>query len=114
MSTNIRNVAVPAISRRVLVVDDNRDAADTMAAMLRLLGHQSRALYDPNGVEAEVDDFGAEVVFLDVGMPGRSGYEVARALREGQHRSLIICALTGWGNRRIASARHWPGSTITW
>ncbi len=82
---------------RVLVVDDNRDAADTLVMMLRLLGHETRASYDPFAVEAEVAQFAPDIVFLDVGMPGRSGYEVARALRSGGAPGLTIVAVTGWG-----------------
>ncbi|QSX79104.1 response regulator [Agrilutibacter solisilvae] len=83
---------------RVLVVDDNRDAADTLATLIRILGHDVSQLYDPYAVEQEVDRFAPDLVFLDVGMPGRSGFDVARALRErpgGDALSLV--AVTGWG-----------------
>ena len=83
--------------RRVLIVDDNHDAADTLAMMVRLLGHETRAVYDPQTVEGEVSAFGPEIVFLDVGMPGRSGYDVARALRDMHGSALVIVAVTGWG-----------------
>ncbi|MGJ4802049.1 response regulator [Luteimonas sp. SDU82] len=84
---------------RVLVVDDNRDAADTLALMVRTLGHEVVQLYDPAGVEAEVERFSPHLVLLDVGMPGRSGYDIARALRarRGQD-ALSIVAVTGWGH----------------
>ena len=83
---------------RALVVDDNRDAADTLAMMLELLGHETRRLYDPHAVPAEVEAFKPEVVFLDVGMPGLSGYDLARLLRsrpDGDR--LLLAAVTGWG-----------------
>ncbi|MDR0184361.1 response regulator [Lysobacter arvi] len=83
--------------RRVLIVDDNHDAADTLAMMVRLLGHETHAVYDPKTVEDEVSAFGPEIVFLDVGMPGRSGYDVARALRDLHGSALVIVAVTGWG-----------------
>jgi len=83
--------------RRVLIVDDNHDAADTLAMMVRLLGHETRAVYDPKTVEGEVAAFAPEIVFLDVGMPGRSGYDVARALRNAHGAGLVIVAVTGWG-----------------
>ena len=88
--------AEPAL--RVLVVDDNRDAADTLATMLRMLGHDAEQLYDPQAVEAEVERFQPDLVFLDLGMPGRSGFEVARALRaRAGGDQLLLVALTGWG-----------------
>jgi signal transduction histidine kinase len=85
-------------ARRALVVDDNRDAADTMAMMLEMLGLEVQRLYDPQAVEDAVAGFGPELVFLDVGMPGRSGHDVARALRaaSGGER-LVLVAVTGWG-----------------
>jgi signal transduction histidine kinase len=99
----------PAGSRRILVLDDNRDAADTLAMMLELLGHDVRRLYDPQQAVDEVERFDPELVFLDIGMPNLSGYELARRLREqprGSERVLI--AVTGWGQpddrRRTAEA----------
>ena len=84
--------------QRALVVDDNRDAADTLAMMLELLGLEVRCLYDPLGFEACFDAFQPRVLFLDVGMPGRSGYDVARSLRSGeQGDAVLLVAVTGWG-----------------
>jgi signal transduction histidine kinase len=83
---------------RVLVVDDNRDAADTLSMMVRMLGHDVTQIYDPQQVEAEVDRFAPDLVFLDVGMPGRSGYDIARSLRRRRDgEALEIVAVTGWG-----------------
>ncbi len=84
-------------SRRMLVVDDNRDSADTLAAMLRMLGQDARAIYDPLRVEEELRSFDPAVMFLDVGMPGRSGYDIARSVRDGGADDLVIVAVTGWG-----------------
>jgi signal transduction histidine kinase len=85
-------------ARRALVVDDNRDAADTLAMMLELLGLEVRRLYDPQSVEDVAASFAPELVFLDVGMPGRSGHDVARALRAtGGGERLVLVAVTGWG-----------------
>lgn len=84
--------------RRVLIVDDNRDAADTLAMMVRLLGHDVTQIYDPQQVEAEVDRFVPNLLFLDVGMPGRSGYDIATSLRARPGGDgLEIVAVTGWG-----------------
>ena len=83
---------------RALVLDDNRDAADTLSMMLDLLGLQVRTIYDPNQFEDAFAAFPADAVFLDVGMPGRSGYEVATALRATPAgRDVLLIAVTGWG-----------------
>lgn len=84
--------------KRVLVVDDNRDAAETLAMMIELLGHDVKSLCDPHAAVAEIASFNPEIVFLDVGMPGLSGYELARQLRRlpgGD--ALLVVAVTGWG-----------------
>jgi signal transduction histidine kinase len=84
--------------RRALVLDDNRDAADTLAMMLELLGLEVRTLYDPTAFEDNYAAFLPDVVFLDVGMPGRSGYDVAAALRAAPRGSdVLLVAITGWG-----------------
>jgi signal transduction histidine kinase len=84
--------------RRALVLDDNRDAADTLSMMLDLLGFQVRTLYDPVQFEETFAAFPADAVFLDVGMPGRSGYDVAAALRAAPGgRDVLLVAVTGWG-----------------
>ncbi|GAB3729261.1 hypothetical protein GCM10028862_07520 [Luteimonas pelagia] len=83
---------------RTLVVDDNRDSADTLAMMIELLGHQVKRAYDPHEVEGIVADYKPEIVFLDVGMPGLSGYDLARVLRarpDGD--AMLLVAVTGWG-----------------
>ncbi|MEO5622268.1 MAG: response regulator [Dokdonella sp.] len=97
------SIPAPAIAQsggqcRVLVVDDNQDAADTLAMMLQLLGHQAHCIYDPRAVVDAVDAFVPDIVFLDIGMPGLSGYDVARNLRAHPGGdSLILVAVTGWG-----------------
>jgi PAS domain S-box-containing protein len=84
--------------RRVLVVDDNRDGADSLARMLRLMGHDVHLAYDgQQGVEAAVALL-PEVVFLDIGMPKLNGYEAAQLIRtEHVSRDMVLIALTGWG-----------------
>ncbi len=86
------------IRRRVLVVDDNHDAANSMAIMLGLAGDEVRTAF--NGIEAvEVaETFQPHVILMDVGMPRLNGYEAARRIRKQPWaRSVIIIALTGWG-----------------
>ncbi|QOW18597.1 response regulator [Lysobacter ciconiae] len=98
------------VARRVLVVDDNRDAADTLAMMVQLLGHDVRRLYDPHAVVAEVQAFRPELVFLDVGMPGLSGYDLAPQLRglPGVPEPTIV-AVTGWGQPEDRLRTHEAG-----
>ena len=86
-------------TRRVLVIDDNIDAAESLAELLRVSGHEAQAVHD--GAEALVAARGLppEVVFLDLGLPGMDGYEVARRLRAEPHLSgAVLVALSGWGN----------------
>ncbi|GAB2504426.1 response regulator [Lysobacter humi (ex Lee et al. 2017)] len=95
--------------RRILVVDDNCDSADTLAMMLEMLGHEAQRIYDPRMAEKAVEDFAPDVVLLDIGMPGLSGYDVARQLRESRFGAgLTLVAVTGWGQpedrRRTAEA----------
>jgi signal transduction histidine kinase len=91
--------AAPSLAgQRALVVDDNRDAADTLGMMLELMGLDVRRLYEPHAVEAEFAAFAPDVVFLDVGMPGRSGYDVAGGLRAmPAGGDALLVAVTGWG-----------------
>jgi signal transduction histidine kinase len=84
--------------RRVLVVDDNRDAANTLAMTLELLGHEVKTLYDPLQALREGGEYRPDLVFMDVGMPGMNGYELARRWRaEAWSANTLLVALTGWG-----------------
>ena len=88
----------PGTARRALVIDDNQDSADTLAMMLELLGHDTRRLYDPREAVATVAAFAPDVVFMDIGMPGLSGYDVARMLRASAIGTQpVLVAVTGWG-----------------
>ncbi|WP_084182817.1 PAS domain S-box protein [Nevskia soli] len=90
--------ATRAVPRRVLLVDDNRDAVEAMAMLLESLGHEVHVAYNgPDGL-AQAEALRPEVVLLDIGMPGMSGYDVADALRlQPWGKSLRLIALTGWG-----------------
>jgi len=85
-------------SVRVLVVDDNVDAAESLADLLRALGHDVRTAHDgPTGLEAATD-FRPDVMLLDIGLPGLDGYEVAKRLRrQPLFKSLVLAAMTGYG-----------------
>ncbi|HWJ94327.1 MAG TPA: ATP-binding protein, partial [Telluria sp.] len=83
---------------RVLVVDDNEDAADSLVALLGLLGHSTRVAHDGNAGFRAAQEFKPDLAFLDIGLPGMNGHELARAIRRtaGLERVVLI-ALTGWG-----------------
>jgi len=89
----------PIAGRRVLVVDDNHDGADTLGMMLQALGAEVTVLYDGPAALEHVVDHRPEIVLLDIGMPGMSGYEVAREIRRRvtDVGHVILIALTGWG-----------------
>lgn len=87
-----------AAKRRLLVVDDNQDAARSLAMLLRVQGHDVMVSHDgPSALELGAT-FHPEMVFLDLGMPGMDGYEVARRFRHHPHLNhVVLTALTGWG-----------------
>jgi CheY-like chemotaxis protein len=83
---------------RILVADDNADAADTLVHVLRAKGHDVRMAYDGQAAVQAAAAFLPELAFLDIGMPGMDGYQVATALRASAGTtSATLVALTGWG-----------------
>ncbi|SDC72264.1 PAS domain S-box-containing protein [Massilia sp. PDC64] len=84
---------------RVLVVDDNADAADTLALLLDTHGARARAVYGGPAALAALPGFAPTVVLLDLGMPEMDGFDVARAIRAEGHAHVRIVALTGWGQQ---------------
>lgn len=91
--------AVPesAPPRRVLVVDDNEDAADSLAMLLSAHGDVVRIAYDgEQAVELDAE-FHPHIVLLDIGLPKLSGYDVARCIRAKRGPGVLIVAITGWG-----------------
>jgi signal transduction histidine kinase/ActR/RegA family two-component response regulator len=86
------------ISSRVLVADDNRDAADSLAMILEMAGHDVRVVHDGLSAVSVAHSFRPDAALLDIGMPQLNGYEVARALRkEPWGAGITLIALTGWG-----------------
>ena len=84
--------------RRIVIADDNEDSAESFAMLLSFSGHEVRIAHD--GAEAlnALRDFRPDVAFLDIGMPGLTGYEVAQAVRaEPWGRQVTLIAVTGWG-----------------
>jgi signal transduction histidine kinase/ActR/RegA family two-component response regulator len=92
----------PALApRRVLVVDDNHDAADSLGTLLKMIGADVRVVYSgPDALKA-LETFKPAVILLDIGMPGMDGHEVARRIRsQPQAGDVTLIALTGWGHER--------------
>lgn len=84
--------------RRILIVDDNRDSADSLAMLMEITGNQTFMAHD--GVEAveAIEKYRPEVVLLDIGLPGMDGHEVCRRVREQPWgKDIVVIALTGWG-----------------
>ena len=90
--------AAASLKRRILVVDDNVDSAESLAMLMKIAGHEVEMAHD--GLEAlEVAEaFQPEVILLDIGLPKMNGYEVARRIREKPYGiDMVLIALTGWG-----------------
>ena len=86
--------------RRILIVDDNEEAAELLAILLGLRGHQTRIAYDGPSALAVAASFGPDVAFLDIGLPGMSGHELARRFRaDPALAGTLLIALTGWGGQ---------------
>jgi signal transduction histidine kinase/ActR/RegA family two-component response regulator len=101
---------VATAPRRILVVDDNRDSADSLAMLLELTGHEVHIAHD--GLEAVegAAAFQPQVILLDIGLPGLNGYEAARRIREQQrHKAPTLVALTGWGQEQDHSRSEEAG-----
>lgn len=95
----VRDTAhVSSTSQRILVVDDNADAADSLAALIRMQGHEVRVAHDGRSALDTVRTYRPSLIFLDIGMPEMDGHEVARRLRgmPGMKHT-VLAALTGWG-----------------
>jgi len=85
-------------ARRIMVVDDNHDAADSLGTLLMALGSQVQVAHGGQEAIEEAERFRPEVILLDIGMPGLDGYEVARQLRtRPAFQNTLLIALTGWG-----------------
>ena len=101
--------------RRVLIVDDNRDAADSLAMVLQLDGHETAPAYTAREALELVVTFRPDVVLLDIGLPDMDGYEVARRLRITEQQPVLLVALTGYGqseDRRRARAAGFDAHVV--
>jgi CheY-like chemotaxis protein len=102
--------APPLRLRRVLVVDDNTDAADSLGLLLHFLGAEVKVVHDGSSALEAMKTFNPAVVLLDLGMPGMNGLEVARRMREDPAcRETTLVALTGWGQREDRRRTHDAG-----
>jgi signal transduction histidine kinase len=105
-----------AIRRRVLVVDDNVDALESLAALLKLNGHEVYSALSGDGALAAAERHHPELVLLDIGMPHLDGYEVARRLRaQPWGKQMVVVAVTGWGqesDRRRSGEAGFDGHLV--
>jgi PAS domain S-box-containing protein len=112
-STSTENVLQ---AKRILVVDDNVDAANTVAEILRMLGNEVITAHD--GLEAVkvTANITPDIVILDIGLPGVDGYEAARRIRaqEGKERAAVLIALTGWGQEDDKQRAYQAGFDQHW
>jgi CheY-like chemotaxis protein len=83
-----------------MVIDDNRDSADSLALLLGLNGHLTQVAYDGHSGVEQAEQWRPEVVVLDIGMPDINGYEVCRQIRQRPWgRTAVVIAQTGWGQQ---------------
>lgn len=108
-STTVGGCAAPSPTRRVtsrpslkiLVVDDNHDAAESLTMILKLQGHQTRTVNSGQEALEANDEYHPDLVLLDIGLPGIDGHEVARRIRaRHENKQPVLIALTGWGSEQ--------------
>jgi len=100
----------PATKRRILIVDDNVDSAESLTILLDLEGNETHTAYDGLDALAAAASFRPDVILLDIGLPELNGYDVARKIREqpwGRH--IMLVALTGWGQEEDRRRSHEAG-----
>jgi len=102
--------------RRVLVVDDNRDGAESLAMLLRLAGGEIRVAHDGEEGVAAATQFSPDVVLLDIGLPKLNGYDACRRIRQdASTNNAVVVALTGWGqeeDRRKSADAGFDGHLV--
>ena len=108
LPSNVEAVETPAVSTvasssptsklSILVVDDNQDAANTLTLLLKMMGNETRTVYDGEAAVQEADEFHPDVVLLDIGLPKMNGYDAARHIRnQSWSTKVVLIAVTGWG-----------------
>lgn len=99
--TRASDFAPPSSRRRILVADDNRDAAESLTLLLQVAGHDVRTTYDGREALAVTEAFRPEVLLLDLGMPNLDGCQTAERIRQQPAgKDMILIALTGWGQEK--------------
>jgi CheY-like chemotaxis protein len=100
-SSDFRPPHLPDAKMRVLVVDDNVDAANSLGRLLKLLGNEVCVAHDGATAIAEIDRFQPAVVLLDLGMPIMDGYQTAEQIRaRPEFQNAVLVAITGWGQEQ--------------
>jgi CheY-like chemotaxis protein len=100
----------PALKGRVLIADDLPDAARSLAMLFEMYGAEVRISFDGAQTVQAAETFLPEIVLMDISMPGMSGYEAARAIRQAPWgRAMILVALTGWGRSTDLEAARSAG-----
>ena len=104
------SATVRALPQRILVVDDNKDAAESLAILLRLQGHHVRIANSGSEALPAAEALQPDVVFLDIGLPGMDGYETARRMRrQASGGRMLLVALTGYGQDEDRRRSHEAG-----
>ena len=107
---------IPSGTRRILLVDDSRDAVESLAMLLTITGYETTTVHDGLTAIRAAESYRPDVILLDIGLPGMDGYEVCRSIRsEPWGKNLVLIALTGWGQedtRRRALAAGFTGQLI--
>jgi CheY-like chemotaxis protein len=101
-------------ARRILVADDNRDAAQSLGELLRLMGHEVALAYDGRQAVEMAQHIGPDLTILDIGMPNMNGYECCAEIKKRAPDAVVI-ALTGWGqdtDRQRSAAAGFKGHLV--
>jgi CheY-like chemotaxis protein len=88
------------LDRRILVVDDNQDAANATAMLIAEIGGDARVAYDGDSALAMLHEYRPDVILLDIGMHGLDGYETCRRIRAALGKGIVLVALTGFGQEQ--------------
>lgn len=102
----------PALPRRVLLVDDNRDVAESLQVLLETMGHEVRVANSGKAALAAVQGFTPEIALIDIEMPEMSGYELAQKLRQRpEMKNTVLAAQTGYGMKEFRQQANRAGFT---